>query len=257
MPKKVMKKKPYKKKPYKKKYYTKQKYGGYMALVNRIPNKNLMPPQFRAKATLELSFQITAANIPNTGAGGNPYGFFYVKHNTPYQPLNTAAFIGGQIPLTFMGGYTINDSAQNLTQLLGITGVYQRYRVTASSIMIQASGNLFDMSYVITPVITNIPADFRQCANSQCASKTLNTSPNTKNYIKNYCTTAKVVGVSRQAVTTDDDFVGTILTVPALATYWQICIANLSQTLRVSQLDLNMKLIHYCEFFDKIENQYP
>ena len=235
-----------------KKYYKKVLKKGQMTLVNSSKPKLNIPinPKFLTK------FTVSATGYVPSAAG--PSGFFAVKLNSPYQPLNASAGLFTAVTNgsgVYLGAISSGVNPRGFSNLCSLT-MYNNYRVYASRIKITViPRSVLDQVLVTVVPITNatLSAQTAELEQNVAFSKEIIASSNTdnnRNTFTHYIDLQSLDGLNKYQLMSDTTKVGTYQTNPSDLSVWAIKWLNTNNAALNSALAFNYEITYYTELFE-------
>jgi hypothetical protein len=228
---------------------------------NRVYNKSIMPDRFRTMAWLQMSGQIDKTGF-NPVSG---FGSLNISANDPISPFNIINAMPNPLTLKLSDGMLITDSPLQLPDVLAtVTGLYNRYRVLASSIRFKyitvSATNNAEIVLAPSTTVTNY-AHFADIARAPLASSVVMITPNAtaleNSTIRKYLSTSKVFGVERAAVQIESDYTATRTTSPVNLWTWAIGINVATPGVITNDPNFNCEVKYWLELFNRIDEQEP
>lgn len=259
------KKRTYRKKTYKKTYKKYNKKSNARLNVNSERLTYMMgrqtalpfPPRYKTKLTFSVYGILEAGDLDGIGEGR-----CWVNLNSPYHPIENTSWgpLGsGPFTLPTVSHATIQPAA--FSQICNAT-LYQSFRCYGSSIKItltpkQTADNI---ELAITPSNqTGAPIAVATAMARPYSKRALMQVGKGKLGVNNYMSTNRLLGVTKSAIQNDlsGQFIGTFGTNPASQQYWIINVAKPNTTDSDADMDFEMTVTYYVEFFDLATYAFP
>lgn len=252
-----------KKKPIKKKFgyrNVRKKYRKNL-LINPFRNLSMLPSRLKTKCYMQFSGTFDTLTGPTVGYA------IAVKASSLLNPFDIQATTSNGL-LDPTGSFDqTTDVPYGLSRLLNMTGTatapYDNYRVFASSIAVNMNPNDADDDFVVSVYPLDIvetlkatsatrmldPVWFGQVPN-RVGPKQININDTNRNRIlKNYCTTSKILGITKRSVQDNDTTAANGNSSPVAWWNWIISFRNLKNQNFQDKINIVIKVQYWIELF--------